>query len=652
MIYIDWYDKITPKIVQTDKSVETKIIDYINHIYLESDQYMSPKRDIRQNWYERYLRPKSSYRWYHNNNNSFNLKMNYLHQQLKTEMAMFYDSWLTVEFDGENYSYDEKSYAISKLAEKHNTIMNKPKKDFYYTRNLGFYGVGIRMKNGYNPIKKTLDYVNVNPMGWYCDPTGSVLENSFRYHGFTSITTKDQLKYANAYNNAEYFDIDEMEEWTVTDETYQESRKTQRWLGNYYQADEVTLINWMIRINGFPYLVTTTYSKNKIYRIQQFKGITTEQRQNGELIPFPVQIGNIFPLEWDPCGVSISELIIDKQNAVNRLLHMTYNKESINSGQNVYAYNRQKVPNPHQLARRSVDTTSFVWVNGDPWGVVSPIMQTQNTTDTQNFITRLEWYLESETWLTTQQRGVAAWAGTLWQSKILQQNANLFFGLDAVMIWAWEEVFWRELRYNTIYENLKWSDEMLVKVGNGLYWQNIKIKKNDFVWPNDVTISVKSKKLEKEKNRELLAYTAQQFALMSQDPTIPNICKVFTKRYMDKLAWVEKDQIYIRNPMSADELRAKWYAQTINEWIDPENLFVPWMDLMTYWLYINTCEEWKLKTKTLLAIEQAMIEEWLQRPEEMMQENSGIANSMASQMTSNFVAQNQSDLPTNNPEPQ
>jgi hypothetical protein len=72
---------------------------------------------------------------------------------------------------------------------------------------------------------------------------------------------------------------------------------------------------------------------------------------------------------------------------------------------------------------------------------------------------------------------------------------------------------------------------------------------------------------------------------------------------------MSREMIYILNPYSADEIRAKRYCLLINNDIEPQNMFTPDMDLPTYWIYVSETKNNDIKRKALKIIEDMMIEQ-------------------------------------------
>jgi hypothetical protein len=66
-------------------------------------------------------------------------------------------------------------------------------------------------------------------------------------------------------------------------------------------------------------------------RREEIRPVDEAERKNPSLIPFPVEVYNASPLENDPCGIGLAELILDFQNAKNRLMNLDLRKEEWNA---------------------------------------------------------------------------------------------------------------------------------------------------------------------------------------------------------------------------------------------------------------------------------------------------------------------------------
>ena len=80
-----------------------------------------------------------------------------------------------------------------------------------------------------------------------------------------------------------------------------------------------------------------------------------EENKCPALAPDPVNVSNLFPLEGDPHGMGNGELIMDKQNAINRMVNMALIKEQREAGFLHYIVDTSVVSNINYLKTRPID---------------------------------------------------------------------------------------------------------------------------------------------------------------------------------------------------------------------------------------------------------------------------------------------------------
>lgn len=304
-----------------------------------------------------------------------------------------------------------------------------------------------------------------------------------------------------------------------------------------------------------------------------------------------------------------------------------------------------KITNPDLLKTQPDWGPVYVPARSSQWEPISnataPIETFSNVSnDSYNALNYLETEAGKETLFTESNRWVDQASQTLGQAKMQQQNSNLIFGLDADMLSIGIANFWRIIWYRSIQENFKASKEKIFRIGSGLFGKTIKFQKSDMISWYDPDIKIVSKKIEQEENREQLAYMMAQRPMIQQDPNIPQVSKNIYKRKLDELNWVDNDMIYAFTPYTRDERRALDYVELINNDIMPESLFQPWMDLETYWIYLSHANDTETKEKILWLLEDVMLEEWVNKPQELdqWQQWGWMANAMWSQLWSNLVS--------------
>jgi len=625
------YEVVTKQDIQSNKELYKDVLSVLENNRIEGEQYIAEKREQFKERQKKLTKP-DVYKTQH-------IKIHTAIQQKKAFIATFYNNDLQVRFNGQDMGDDEQAKKIEMLANYDKKVMWKDKKDFKRLEYIFDYGVGIEIKTWYNDITNTPTYEVVNPMYWIPDRLWNSIDNNFEYHIFEMTTTKNQLEYVNKEWDT-YFNLDEVTEQALWNKTAEEMG-SHRQLNNIEDARRTLEIHThYVTLNSRKYIVTTTNIRSLIIRFEEIKPISKEEKKDPSLVKFPVVITNKFPLDNDPFGLSDLELILDKQNAINRISNLSLMKQEYDAWFKHVAIDTSKITNPDILKQRPVNWPIYVPFRSNQWEPIS-----NATAPIETFSSVSQWafdtlsYLEreagKETLFTESNRGLAQASQTLGQAKMQQQNSNLVFWLDADMLSIGIKNFWRIIWYRSIQENFKWTQEKIFRIGNGLFWKTIKFKKADIISWYDPDITVESAKKEKEQNGASLAYMMAQRPLMQQDPNISQVSKNIFKRKLDEMNWVQNDLVYAYTPLTRDEQRALSYMEIISNDIVPEWLFQPWMDYQTYWIYLSHASNTKAKEKVMWLLEEVMLEEGLNKPQQ--QEQGWIVNAMWGQLGANLM---------------
>ncbi len=630
---------ITAEDIQTNPVLYWDIISLAMKDFNVSWAFVSRKLLMFREWWKYYTKP-DVYR-------DQIIKIHYARQQIEAFKSTFFDNNLSVKFGAYELGDDELGYRLDKMAEYDYKVMKKNVTDWRILDNIGFYWVGLELKRWYNPVTQTPIIDVVNPEARLPDVLGDVVKDNREYHMFIVKTTVYSLLKANELEPGTYFNLDQISTGAFWEYEYQEYiKKTQRLLSTFedYRRNIRTTIYYKI-INGRKYLIELCNNNSVIVRFEALPCVTKEEVENPTLVPRPVVVHCMCPVEGDPFGMGIMELTLDKQNAINTLSNLALLKEQRNAGFDNYLVDMNVIQNPSLLSKRPLAWPNFIPAKTINWqpitNAIAPVLERPVASDTMAMIDRINMEWQFETNFTSANRGLTPGAQTLWQSKQMQLNSNILFGATAnVLSWGILS-FWRDVYYRTLVENLSKSEKKIVKVSHGIGTTDIELDREDILNGIPTRIRIENKKDVDEKNKEILSYMEAREPAIMGDPNIPQISKLIFKRKMDELSGVSREMMFVNSPLTPDEYRVRKYVPAINANYTPKNLFKPWMDYYTYWLYISWCKDTEVKRKILDQLEQAMIDEWLNMPKEIPMDMQWMMNSMGSQKTSARIAQQQ-----------
>ena len=89
------------------------------------------------------------------------------------------------------------------------------------------YGVWIRIPLWWNRSKQVVDFINIDPLCWYPDTNGNVMDNNFDFHLMSRSTSIGELKSKESVVWW-YFDLDEVQAWQTLSEQRSNLRKKQQ----------------------------------------------------------------------------------------------------------------------------------------------------------------------------------------------------------------------------------------------------------------------------------------------------------------------------------------------------------------------------------------------------------------------------------------
>lgn len=643
------YEVITKDDIRSNEELKNHLIDKFKKWFMHSETFVSTKRKLFHERWDKMTNPQTY--------NTDYIKIYTALDQKRAFRATFHDSAFGVKFTWQEFSDDDKAYKLTKLAEYDYWVMDRYLKDIAKLDHLFTYWVCIEIPTGYDKVKKVTTYTVMNPELWYPDPLRNVLTEKFRYHFFKTWASQDDLEAVNKSNPDTYFNLESLA-WRSSSQTndWTDSKISSRNLSKpAVEEGRYDIFDWYANLWGRWYMFSLNHDRSEFIRWEVIEPVGQEEKKNPHLMPDPVNITWIAPLENDVFGWSPLWGIIDKQNAQNVLMNLAIIKEQQNVFQK-YLVDTEMVSNmdhfslPTDKNHVYIPASSKNARNKSIQQAVSTVGDMKATdVNKLNLSDKIDLIVQAQTWFTDQNRWVASQWDTLGESSMLQENSNLLFSLDATLIAKGEEWFWKNIWYRGIKKYFRQSEEKFFRIGSWISGKTIRFTRDDLLSGDNPDIRVVSKKREDAKNREKLIHMEQLYPMIMQNPNIPEISKKLFEREMYELKGMSREKALLMSPISPDERRALAYREMLNNEIEFNNLFTPGMDLYTYWVILNGAEESDQKDRVIQVLEQMMIEQWLNVPQNPMWNFQQMANSVANQKTAQLINQQNSQVPTFNP---
>jgi len=574
---------------------------------------------------------------------------------MNTMLAIYYFDEIQVNFQGRELTDVAQADNIQSLANFDHEEMNKEEIDYLTQWDRLFFGVGLQVINDWDPRRKVPVPRSIDALSWLPDPAGYGSTKNFRFMGFELEYLESEMDEESGFINQHLFDSikKQSNEGSEQEQTrqalyeaynLQETRYQTPRTGTEHAYDMIDIYTQLKGSDGQTrkFLVTVDDGCNYIFRCEELEPVTPEEKEDPGLVPFPVTLHYYSPTRGDPYGVSVGDLVEDKQRAKSILknLRLAMRKADLYP---MYIYNRDKIRN-----RRDLDFAfnKFIAVRGDvDQGVVQPLNkapshQTETLNDEQSF----DRDVEISTGTDETVKGVRSEdQRTLGEVQQVQANANIRFLLGS-KINAWgEKMFWK-LWLRMYRQYMTGEQEKTIRIQNSVGFNFVKLRKKDFIAKQDPDIKIKSKlEAEQEKLKERTAFASIYPGIVS-DPTKPLVAKRFAERKMLRLYGLEQDEISIISPETADEADAKMENELLsrNEKVDIEGQ----EDHLSHILIHNQAENAQARRSHIDAHKEAYVltgqYEQMKQAEQMHQQQMGEKGTQSKEVNQNNI--NSKDL--------
>ena len=493
---------------------------------------------------------------------------------MTTMLAVYYSDEMNVSFEGREVGDTSHANNIQNTAKFDYDEMEMDMINYQVQWDRLFFGVGIRQCSEWNVDTKTPMPKHLSALTWLPDPKGGMDVKKFRFMGFQVEYTRSEMTEEAGFFNTNLLPRSknkEGEDSRNNDIAYTEaqglSQTDYKSVKNedgevYDMIDHFTILKGSDGIRR-KYLVTVDDECKNIFRCEEIEPVTNKEKENPAKVPFPITLNYYMPQTEDPFGVSIPDLIEDKQRAksIFKNLRIAAEKARIYP---MYLYNRDKI-----LNRRDLDFAfnKFIAVRGDVGDtVVKPINKASaGLVDTLNTEQALDADIEISTGASKNSQGVMSeQQRTLGEQEIVQANANLRYMLGS-KINAWgERRFWK-LWYRLYQQNFGGAEKKIIRIQSALGSQFSTITRKIFITNQDPDIKIESKlDTEQKRNRDRMAFAAIA-PMFINDPSVPQSSKNFSKRHLLRLNSLPNEMIDIMVPDTPDEHKAKMENELLSK---------------------------------------------------------------------------------------
>lgn len=505
---------------------------------INSETYMDPKWRL----WRRRLRLLNNQK-----KNQADISEPLVHVHFNTIIAALYNDELNTEFLPRSRGDANITDNLNNLYEFDSVVMNKETMDYEWLWNRSFFGRALVMMFEFDREKSVPKPEVVNMMNWYRDPNARSVNGdsggrgAMRYGGRPILMTDKEMEDAGVYGN-----IDLIEDSTTDNETLRDTQdkiQSAQGFDNIMPEDittearQHTIFEWLTIYKGKRVVVGLANGEGLLVRYNELK----DQEQWG------IIDGSLYPnsIDWD--GVSIMDLIEDKQRFKAKILNSAAFNVEANSN-HMYAYDANKIMNESDL---DFEINKHIPVDGNPSNVISPIVRNQIGNEVSFLLDYLDVSAGKATGATEVQQGALAGSKrTATEIAAVSESADTRFNLLAKVVSWGEKAFARYWYKMYKLHFMDKIDEKIVRI-NGANGYNFRsLSRAEIISTVDPDVSVKSKIVgEARRLRKIQEWNAT-FEILAQDPSVDKDLLVRERAKLGGATQLEMDMLFKPNPES------------------------------------------------------------------------------------------------------
>lgn len=420
--------------------------------------------------------------------------VNTLYASTQLYTAIRYSDELSVIAKPRKFGDEEYAENITNLAEYDYKEMglNRIKHSQYVDECL--FGYSIKTKEGWDDTRKVVEVAIRDPLTWIPDPFSDYITEG-RWNFFETETTLHELKEMKGVDAEECAGlITELQ----NDRTYRNEAQGTNDVNDTTLDRIVHIYSGFSKIGGKLYAVTTDSKISKLLKFEEVNPVTKEEKKTGEVsMKTCVNISWFSPIRGNPTGISMADLILDKQRAQSVLLNLRLIDAKFNTFGQTNLVNTSIVKDTGELTRPSINTK---WIGVKAQGeslanAVYPVPRQSIMADSYNVSSEITRQIQLDTGIDSRSLGVQGDKSiTLGESQQIQANANVIFGLG-VEIGGWaEEDFWNHIWFRSYQEFFSSSDQKFIRLSNGFNTNQQTFRRDDFLGTEDIDFYIESKK--------------------------------------------------------------------------------------------------------------------------------------------------------------
>lgn len=512
--------------------------------------------------------------------------------------------------------------------------------DYQIKRDRYFFGMGIAYRHGFDNDLKAPIFYSVNPMTAIFDPTPTMIwkykASNYKYFGFLMNANMFDMKNDPQYDKEALkqlcrnsFDTDKdllKQALAISDNT--------NWIAESLSMNfAVDIYHHFTIYNNKKYLITTDVKKQLILRLIELKPVLVEEKKNPALVPRPFAFYFYKPERGKVMGVSVPDLLDDKEEAKTVLINASLIKARLESFGGRFIVNTRLIKNKQDILKPTA-WPKYIFTNDrlQPGESLGNVMQELPVStvkqDVWNMTSLIDWEASKDTKLDQMQMWlVPDKTMTKAEQQSVQNNANLFISLD-LKTFLWGAYDFAFLRWRTYQEYFSKSDEKFILMEQDFEQQSMSITRDKFMTKQNPFIRVWAKSDIDALTEKQKQFRQMMLPMILNDPEVNSYSKLLAKRFSAKVNGMPQNIINQIYGLLPSERRAKQIVDFyLNENKIPKTIFKdPNLDYNILRVYCQKAEKTDATEKVLNILQKYLIDSWNQQQPEMPMDNEQAAS--------------------------
>jgi hypothetical protein len=483
----------------------------------------------------------------------------------QTVLASLYSDRLSVDFLGREEGDEEVAENLNSMAEFDYDEMEKEVLDYSWIWDATFFGRGLMLAMEFDRKLRHPTPEVIDIMTWLRDPRAisvngdSKGRGGMKFGGREIRLSKDDMRKAGVYSNFENLKTDNVDINSLVDKGLL-ARAEAQGLGdiskrfNEGDSGDYRCLEWWTIWKGKKVLVTLADNHKRVIRYEELKSDY-----------FPIIDRSIYPISHDWDGVSIPDLVEDKQRgrAVLQNLALAGVKVGLHP---TYLYDYNKIKNRGNL---QIEFNKHIPVDGNPSGAIEEVKRSAVKQEVDWILNVLDTASQKATATPDIQQGAASEdKRTATELNLVASRVDTRYSL-AAKIFGWSEKrFWKIGWYDLYKRHFeKDIDEKIIRISGSMGPKWRALTRENIIANTDPDIKIESKIIsDAKKFNDLQKYRLFIKDVMAIDPQNSNARPALRK--IGRLSGFRKDDVDQVLPPTVDEMT----AEEENEQLDADQL--------------------------------------------------------------------------------